>query len=93
MFICLFVYKKQNLRVWCYHRGGRKGCSSFLLRAVEWTGKLVEEQIGVAGAHSAGGHGCDTGTIESVSFSCHWTPAIGCIIVAHGGSGVTGHKL
>lgn len=27
--------------------------------------------------HLAGGHGYDTGTIESVSFACHWALAIG----------------
>lgn len=91
LFACLF--KKKHLRVWCYHGEGRKGCSSSLLHAVGWTGKLVEEQIGVAGAYLAGGRGCDTGSIESVSFTCHWTPAIGCVIIVHGGSGVTVHKL
>lgn len=58
--------------MWCHHRDGRKECGSSLLCAAEWTGKLVEKQIGVAGAHLAGGHGYDTGTIESVSFACHW---------------------
>lgn len=36
------------------------GCSSSLLHAGGWTGQLVEEQVGVAGTHLAGGHGGDT---------------------------------
>lgn len=35
------------------------GCSSSLLHAGGWTGQLVEEQVGVAGTHLAGGHGGD----------------------------------
>lgn len=45
--------------MWGHHGEGRKGCSSSLLHAGGWTGQFVEEQIGVAGAHLAGGHGCD----------------------------------
>lgn len=46
--------------MWGHHRERRKGCSSLLLHAGGWTGQFIEEQIGVAGAHLAGGHGCDT---------------------------------
>lgn len=35
------------------------GCSSSLLHAGGRTGQLVEEQVGVAGTHLAGGHGGD----------------------------------
>lgn len=41
----------------------------------------------------AGGHGCDTGVIEIVPFSCHWTLAVGRLMAAHGGPGVTGHSI
>ena len=54
-FFCLF----KKLRVWGYHGEGRTGRSSWLLHAGGRTGQLVEEQVGVAGAHLAGGHGGD----------------------------------
>lgn len=31
-----------------------------MLHTGGWTGQFIKEQIGVAGAHLAGGHGCDT---------------------------------
>lgn len=90
VFFCLF----KKLRVWGHRREGRRnGRSSSLLHAGGWTGQFIEEQIGVAGAHLAGGHGCDAGVIESVPFACHWASAVGCIMAAHGGSGVIGHSV
>lgn len=88
-----FLFLKKKLRVWGHHGEGRKGWSPSLLHAGGWTGQFVEEQIGVAGAHLAGGHGCDAGVIESVPFARHWTPAVGCVMAAHGGSGVIGHSI
>lgn len=94
LFVCLFEFLlvgflfKKNLRVWCHHREGRKGCNSSLLCSVE-----LEEQVGVAGVHLAGIHGNHTGSIQSLSFTCHWTPAVDCVMVAHGGSEVIRHKL
>lgn len=69
------------------------GCSSSLLHAGGWTGQLVEEQVGVAGTHLAGGHGGDTGVVERVPLARHRTPAVGCVVAAHGGSGVIGHRV
>lgn len=64
-----------------------------MLHTGGWTGQFIEEQIGVAGAHLAGGHGCDTGVIESVPFARNRTSAVGCIVTSHGGSGVIGHSV
>lgn len=58
--VFFFVLKKKKLGVWGHHWEGKKGYSSSLLHAGGWTGQFVEEQIGVAGASLAGGHGCDT---------------------------------
>ena len=59
-FFCLFLVFLKILRLWGHHGEGRMGCSSSLLHAGGWTGQLVEEQVGVAGTHLAGGHGGDT---------------------------------
>ena len=58
-FFCLFLVFLKKLRLWGHHGEGRMGCSSSLLHAGGRTGQLVEEQVGVAGTHLAGGHGGD----------------------------------
>lgn len=37
-----------------------------LLHTGRWTSQFIEEQIGVAGAHLAGGHGCDAAERQSM---------------------------
>lgn len=88
VFFCLF----KKLRVWAT-TGKGEGRSSPLLHTGRWTGQLIEEQIGVAGAHLAGGHGCDTGVVESVPLARRGTSAVGGVMAAHGGSGVIGHSV
>lgn len=48
--------------------------------------QLVEQDVGVAAAHLAGGHWRYSGVIEGVPFSRAGVATVGCVVTAHRGA-------
>ena len=63
-------------------------CTATPLLALTFSG-----EVQVPGSREPRPRPVSPGVIERVPFACHRAPAVGCVMAAHGGSGVIGHSI